>query len=215
MSGFRRGAVLLAGALVSAASLAACAGSASDASDPLAGAAPSAADVDVDTAALRQLRSAAGIEPCPRTDPAPDVAGGLPDLALPCLGGGHDVNLSDLDGPVVVNLWASWCDPCREELPVLQEYAERARLEVRVLGVDFLDTRPAAALELARRSGVRYPLVADVDGRMRESLRARGLPWTVIVDADGRIAHTLPGQIHSVGDLDAAVAEATGVSLDG
>jgi thiol-disulfide isomerase/thioredoxin len=195
--------------------LAACAESASDTPDPFGGAPPPVSGVDVDTATLRQLRSAAGIEPCPRTEPRPGVAGGLPDIALPCLGGGRDVNLAGLRGPMVVNLWASWCEPCRQELPVLQEYAERARRQVRVLGVDFEDTRPAAALELARRSGVRYPLVADLDGATRRALRAGGLPWTVIVDADGRIARTLPGQLHSVDELDAAVEEAAGVSVGG
>jgi hypothetical protein len=138
--------------------LAACAESASDTPDPFGGAPPPVSGVDVDTATLRQLRSAAGIEPCPRTEPRPGVAGGLPDIALPCLGGGRDVNLAGLRGPMVVNLWASWCEPCREELPVLQEYAERARRQVRVLGVDFEDTGRGSATRwwptsTARREG--------------------------------------------------------------
>ena len=87
--------------------------------------------------------------------------GGLPAVTLPCLGGGSDVDLSTLRGPMVVNLWASWCGPCRTEMPILQGFAEEYDGRVAVLGVDYQDVQPEAALELARDSGVTYPLLAD------------------------------------------------------
>jgi len=184
--------------------------------NPFADSPPPSSDVDVDTARLRALKQRAGIEDCPRVQPAAPVDGGLPDVTLPCLGGGPDVQLAGLSGrPLVVNMWASWCAPCREELPVLQEYAERADGRVQVIGVDFQDMRPEAALELARRAGVTYPLLADVDTALREPFRVQGMPWTLVIDADGRIARTLAGQVHSVGELDAAVQDAVGVSVDG
>lgn len=176
---------------------------------------PPESDVEVVTPELRALKERAGIAPCPKTRPADPVEDGLPAITLPCLGGGRDVHLAGLSGPIVVNLWASWCAPCREELPILQEYAERAAGRVAVIGVDFMDTRPGAALELARQSGVHYPLVADVDAQLRQPLRVQGMPWTVIIDERGRVVHTIAGQIHSVDDLDAAVEEAVGVSIDG
>jgi cytochrome c biogenesis protein CcmG, thiol:disulfide interchange protein DsbE len=173
-------------------------------------------DVQVDTRRLQELKEEAGIADCPQVQPAEDVAGGLPDLTLPCLGGGPDVQLAGLAGePMVINLWASWCAPCREELPILQEYAERADGRVTVIGVDFQDMRPEAALELARRSGVTYPQLADVDAELKQAFRVQGMPWTVVIDADGRIVHTLTGQIHSVDELDEAVDESVGVSVDG
>jgi cytochrome c biogenesis protein CcmG, thiol:disulfide interchange protein DsbE len=176
---------------------------------------PPTSDVEVDTPALRAIKRQAGIAACPPTNRGEAVADGLPDLTLPCLGGGRDVHLPGLAGrPMVVNLWASWCEPCRQELPRLQEYAERADGLVDVIGVDFMDVRPDAALELARRSGVTFPLVADLDAQLRGPLRLPGMPVTLIVDADGRIARTLPGEIDSVQQLDDEVFAAVGVRLD-
>jgi cytochrome c biogenesis protein CcmG, thiol:disulfide interchange protein DsbE len=185
--------------------------------NPFASEAPApASDVQVDTRRLRTLKEKAGIADCPRVRPAEEVAGGLPDVTLPCLGGGPDVQLAGLAGkPTVINLWASWCAPCREELPILQEYAQRAQGRVAVIGVDFQDMRPEAALELARRSGVTYPQLADVDAELKQAFRVQGMPWTVVVDAEGRVVHTLTGQIHSVEELDEAVESAVGVSVDG
>lgn len=185
--------------------------------NPFGDSPPPVSDVKVDTPKLRELKAKAGMPDCPEsTAGAAAVGGGLPDITLPCLGGGRDVTLSGLTGrPTVVNLWASWCDPCREELPLLQEFATSAEGTVDVVGVDFTDTRPEAALELARRAGVTYPSMADVDGELKRPLRVRGLPWTVLVDADGRIVHTLSGQIHSIEELDQAVEEHLGVRVDG
>lgn len=198
----------------------ACGGSTDTAQEsgpnPFATESPPASDVEVDTPRLRQLKQSAGIADCPQVGPGENVAGGLPDVTLPCLGGGPDVQLAGMAGePMVINMWASWCAPCREELPIIQKYAERAEGKVAVVGVDFQDMRPEAALELARRSGVTYPQLADVDAEVKQVFRVQGMPWTVIIDADGRVAGTVTGQIHSVQQLDRAVDDAVGVSVGG
>ena len=145
--------------------------------------------VDVDTPELRQAKADAGIDDCEpgRTTEAND----LPDLTLPCLGGGPDVPLRSLQGPMVVNLWAQWCEPCRDELPYYQRLHEDAGDKVLVLGIDYLDTQPGGAIELAAQTGVTYPLLADPSGALRQDFRVRGLPGLVLVDEDGRI--TNPG----------------------
>ncbi|MGH3332564.1 MAG: TlpA family protein disulfide reductase [Nocardioidaceae bacterium] len=147
-------------------------------------------DVDVDTPQLRDLKKEAGVAPCPADQTGTPVEGGMPDLVLPCLGGGPDVNLASLRGPMVVNLWAQWCGPCREELPYYQELHERAGDKVDVVGLDWQDTRPELALELAKETGVTYPLVADPGAETRVPFRIRGLPGVVFVDAEGRVTHT-------------------------
>jgi len=188
--------------------------------DPFAGDQPQASGVDVDTAALRAHKRRAGIEPCPATDPAAAPAGQegadltLPDVTLPCLGGGRPVHLAGLRGkPTVLNLWASWCTPCREELPVLQEFYERADGKVRMLGVDFEDTQPDAALQLLARSGVTYPQVADFDEAIDQGLGRHPVPMTVLVDADGDVVSALPLQVTSADQLAALVERSLGVSV--
>jgi thiol-disulfide isomerase/thioredoxin len=144
---------------------------------------PSSARVDVDTAALRQQRSAAGVEPC---RPGRSRSR-LPRATLPCLGGGRSVDLHRLTGPLVINLFAQWCGPCRGELPYYERLHRKAQGKVAVLGVDYLDTQPAAALGLVKDTGVTYPLLADPAGVLRVPFRVRGLPGIVMVDAQGNV----------------------------
>lgn len=96
---------------------------------------------------------------------------------------------ADLAGrPAVVNLWASWCVPCRKELPALAAAARTYGDRVRFVGIDHQDNRPDA-VELLDRSGVTYPSGFDPEGRFAEQLRVRGLPATAFVDRQGRIVH--------------------------
>ena len=159
------------------------------AEDP--GLVPTRAQIDVDTPELRQMKQAAGVEACAPGDGDP-VDGGLPDLTLPCLGGGHDVDLSSLRGPMVVNVWASWCGPCRQEMPILQDFHEEYGDRVRVLGIDYQDVQTDAAMDLVRQTGATYPLLADPQSDLSGAApfpALRGLPFLALVDADGRVAH--------------------------
>ncbi len=173
-----------------------------------------AVDVDVDTPELRAAKKEAGIADCPAPEgPAPTAEEPLPEVTLPCLGGGPDVNLAELRGPMVVNLWAQWCGPCREELPYYQQLHERAGDRVAVLGVDYQDTRPAWALDLLRETGVTYPSVADPAGDLREPLAVRGLPAILLVDEDGEVVHQEFAVIESYDQLAGLVEEHLGVAV--
>lgn len=173
-----------------------------------------ALDVDVDTPALRAARQRAGIATCPATDGG-GAAGTavLPEVTLPCLGGGPDVDLAGLRGPLVVNLWAQWCGPCREELPHYQWLHERAGGRIAVLGVDYQDPRPDWALQLLRQAGVTFPSVADPGGELRVPLRVRGLPGIVFVDGDGEVAAVEYRVIESRAQLAGLVEEHLGVTV--
>jgi cytochrome c biogenesis protein CcmG/thiol:disulfide interchange protein DsbE len=115
---------------------------------------------------------------------APQSGGRLPDVRLDALRGEGSLDLGELRGPAVVNLWASWCPPCREELPYYQAFAEEYAGTVEVIGIDFEETNPSRAIALADEAGLTYPLYADPEGE----LRAVVLPQLVLVDEAGEIA---------------------------
>ena len=172
---------------------------------------PGGSSIDVDTPALRDAKRQTDVADCVPGD-AQDA--GLPDLTLPCLGGGPDVDLATLRGPLILNLWASNCGPCRLEMPAIQDFHERYGDRVGVLGVDYQDAQPAAALALAKRSGVTYPLVADPGGDLNANAPVpviRGIPMFVFVTADGDVS-AVPGGIDSADEL-VELAQQHGIDL--
>lgn len=171
--------------------------------------------VDVDTAELRALKKQAGVEPCQPGDAAGRPTAGLPDITLSCLGGGPDVDLGSLRGPLVVNLWAQWCGPCRAELPYYQRLHVEAGDVVDVIGVDYQDTQPGAALELAAATGVTYPLLADPGAGLRVPFKVRGLPAVVFVDSDGTVTQVEYVVVRSYDQLQDLVEEHLDVTLTG
>jgi len=119
----------------------------------------------------------------------------LANLELPCLTAGAAINPARLGGrPVVLNLWATWCLPCREEMPMLQQTQTREGAKVQFVGVDTKD-RPDWAAEFLPQVKVTYPEVVDTDGQLLASVRSPGLPVTIVVDRDGRIVGRQVGRI--------------------
>jgi thiol-disulfide isomerase/thioredoxin len=169
-------------------------------------------NVDVDSPAMRAAKKAAGVEGCEASGTSRPSAT-LPDLTLPCLGGGPDVDLSRLKGPMVINLFAQWCHPCRTELPYYQRLHEQGAGKVKVVGIDYLDTLPARALDLVKQSGVTFPLLADPAGNLRVPFRVHGLPGVVFVDKHGRVTDIEFAVMRSYGQLTALVQQHLGVTL--
>lgn len=129
----------------------------------------------------------------------------LPDFRLEALdantAGGDSLALSDLAGRVVVlNVWASWCGPCRQEMPELDSLARTlGPYGLSVVGVTIDDDRDAARA-VATALGVAYPLLFD-DGRMTERLGASGvMPVTYVLDRDRRLRLIADGRV-SYADL--------------
>lgn len=171
-------------------------------------AAPAATSVPV-AEVPTQLRNS--LPPCPELPAAQAVSNGLPNLSLPCLGPGEPVSLGSVRGPAVINLWASWCPPCRAELPGLASFAQQTQGEVLVLGIDVADD-PVAAATLWQELGVTFPTVADPQSATRPGLRWSGLPVTYFVDEQGVIVHRHDGPIPDLAGWQEAAADYLRVS---
>jgi thiol-disulfide isomerase/thioredoxin len=138
----------------------------------------------------------------------------MPSVTLGCLGGGRTVDMAGLRGPMIVNFFASWCTSCHAEMPALAAFA-RHQSAVKVLGIDWLDTQPAAALELAGHSKVAYPLVADPHGaldRVSPLPHIATLPESVFLDAAGKVVHIEAKAYTSVAEVQAAAQKFLGTS---
>lgn len=167
------------------------------------------------TAQVLEQRRAAGIADCPVSEvQVPAHAGGLPDLTLDCLGADSQVRLAGLRGtPLVINVWAQWCGPCRQEAPYLAEVAGRAGDQVQFLGIDYADPRPDLAVEFAEQAGWRYPQVVDPDKTIAPGLRVLGPPQTVFITAEGQIAYQHAGPVTSTAQLLDLIHTHLGVAL--
>ena len=191
-------------ALVAAAALLTGCTSGSSSDDGGQATGPSEAGVqDVDTA----------LQPCPeQTGDAVQAADALPALTFECIGGGS-LDLSRAPGvPTVINVWGSWCGPCREELPLVQELADAAGEQVQVLGVVAVDT-VSAADSFAADAGVTIPNAFDQQNDLLSQEGLRGAPYTFFVAADGTLAHTQMTPVQSLEEFEQLVSDHLGVTL--
>jgi cytochrome c biogenesis protein CcmG, thiol:disulfide interchange protein DsbE len=119
-----------------------------------------------------------------------------PALTLPHLDGGAKASLADHRGKVVVlNFWASWCAPCRDEAPLLQRWHRRIESQGgTVIGVDALDASDDARAFVSRY-GITYPILRDASAKNLKPYGVSGYPETFVLDRRGRIAALVRGPV--------------------
>ena len=157
---------------------------------------------------LEPLRRAVGIESCPAS-----LGADLPRITLPCLAGGPDVALASKPPgkPMLVNIWATWCQPCVREVPLLLRFREKAGDRIGVVGVLHEDEQ-GQALEFARQYGMHYPSVVDEDGQVLRAFSS-GPPVTLLIDASGKVRQVKRGEWKSLAELVSAVSDSLGLTL--
>lgn len=126
---------------------------------------------------------------------------------------GDEISTADFVGtPIVVNVWGSWCAPCRAEAPHLVEAAEQLGDRAAFVGLNTRDLDAAPALAFERAFEITYPSIFDPDGELLlgfGQLPPKAIPSTVVIDADGRVAARVLGQVDAktlvsiVGDVEA------------
>lgn len=127
------------------------------------------------------------VQPAPAPVSTADIGQVAPPLRLPLVGGG-EMDLESYRGRVVVlNFWATWCEPCKAEMPVFEQAQQRYRDRgLAVLAVDFQE-RDEEITAFLNQVGVTFPSLADRTGEVTRQWRATGLPTTFLIDRQGII----------------------------
>mgnify|MGYP001823856675 CR=1 FL=1 len=137
-------------------------------------------------------------------------AGALPELELESLDGGTIDLAAERDTPLVLNLWATWCAPCRRELPAFDQVSSATAGDVTIIGVnqgDDLDAAGAMIDEL----GIDFPQAVDSSSELSRELAITSMPSTVFVSASGEVVETHAGELN-VDQLTALIEDHLGVT---
>ncbi len=121
------------------------------------------------------------------------IQGKAPDFTLKSQSG-ENIKLSELRGKVVmINFWASWCGPCRQEMPVLDQLYQRYRsLDFTILGIN-VEEDSEAAKSLLKDVPVTFPILFDSANNVSKLYKVKGMPSTLLVDRDGNMRYMYMG----------------------
>jgi len=121
-------------------------------------------------------------------------------IEMDCLDRTAGASLGALRGPMVVNVWGSWCGPCREEIPFLRSFYEKAQGKVALVGIDVEEATFDDGRRFVERNGIVWPNLYDPDGRSREYF-GLGVPVTWFIAADGSVAGKKIGAFKDLTEL--------------
>jgi len=134
------------------------------------------------------------------------------DLSLDCLDGSESIKLSMIKGPVVINVWASWCASCEDELPFLKEFSKINGEKVQFIGIDVEEKSATVGANFAKKNNMSWPHLFDPDGRTSE-LFGMGIPVTWFIDRNGKVTYKKIGTIKSLSELKGLVDKYLGVKI--
>lgn len=139
----------------------------------------------------------------------------LPALVLPCMDGSGDIDMNLIAGPLVLTIWASWCVPCKKELPAfaaINDKLKEANFPAHILGLNWIDDPESAAMA-AKDWGLNFPSVHDGDALMRAPLGVNSQPATLFIDSSGKIIHIERAPIDRPQDLASKISQYLGVEV--
>ena len=133
-------------------------------------------------------------------------------IEMDCLDRTTGARLGALRGPMILNVWGSWCGPCREEIPILRSFYEKAQGKVALVGVDVEEATFDDGRRFVERNGIVWPNLYDPDGRSREYF-GLGVPVTWFIAADGSVAGKKIGAFKDENELLELTNKYLGVKL--
>ena len=134
------------------------------------------------------------------------------DVEVPCLGDGSVINIDSLRGPMILNVWGSWCGPCQDEIPLFVDFYSRAKGKVTLVGIDVEEAQVSDGRHFVETRGITWPNLYDKDGQTA-SIIGPGVPVTYFVDAKGATVYTKIGVITSVKELEELTRKYLGISI--
>ena len=146
---------------------------------------------------------------CESISQDPTFTGGI---KMDCLDRSEGAQLGALRGPMVVNVWGSWCGPCKEEMPVLRAFHERAKDKVQLVGVAVEEAAPANSQRFIVKHGMTWPNFYDRENKTRGYF-GMGVPVTWFIDAAGEVKYKKIGVIKSEAELVALSDKYLGVKI--
>ena len=133
-------------------------------------------------------------------------------VELECLDGTTGAQLGALKGPMILNVWGSWCGPCKEEIPIFRSFYEKAKDKVSLVGIDVEESSIEDGRKFVASSGITWPNLYDPDGRSREYF-GMGVPVTWFIAADGTVVGKKIGAVKDENELITLTNKYLGVKL--
>jgi cytochrome c biogenesis protein CcmG, thiol:disulfide interchange protein DsbE len=137
------------------------------------------------------------------------VEGGV-GAPLECLGGGSPLAADAIRGPVLINVWGTWCKPCKQELPHLAHFLAKYSDQVGVVGIAVEEKNQEGVRKFVESNGISWPILYDATGATRSEF-GMGVPVTWFVDESGRVVHKKFGPFRSTEEIELAAIKYLGV----
>ena len=134
-------------------------------------------------------------------------------IELPCSDGQSLIKLNQIKGPAIINAWASWCAPCKEEIPIFKEFAELNQGRIQLVGIDVEERSSIDGAKFATEMGMTWPQLIDKDGRTRAAF-GMGIPVTWFISDQGAIVYEKVGPIRSIQQMKGLLKNFLGVEFE-
>ena len=131
---------------------------------------------------------------------------------LKCLDGKSSIDVAQIKGPALVNVWGSWCGPCKQEMPIFVDFYSKYKEKVSLIGISVEEADAQNARDFIKLYGMSWPNLNDPDGRTRGSL-GMGVPITLFIDAQGKVVHRKIGVVTTIEELERDTQKYLGVQL--
>jgi thiol-disulfide isomerase/thioredoxin len=132
------------------------------------------------------------------------------DTPLECLAGGEPISVDSIRGLAIINVWGTWCAPCREELPHFAELSDKFGDQVDVIGIAVEEKNQATVKKFVKTNGITWPILYDETGSTQEKF-GPGVPVTAFINKSGKVVYTRYGAFQSMEELELATIKYFGV----